>query len=300
MEGAATGVCIQWRTGITRPRCSAVMSLLFALVVSGSALAQDVTVGGTVTTAAGVPLPGVTVRVQGTDIHTVSDANGNYRITAPPGATLTFAHVGEKLLSTAVAGRTTVNATMQAIRYLEEVVVTAYTEQRRADITGRRSQRQRRVRHEANASQRAQGAGRRRAGSDSPDERLARFAEHHPNPRHQLVPEQRSSLHCRRHAGRGLLCQLPEPRGHSIDSGPEGCVGRIDLRIAGQQRRDRDRDDQERTSGTAEGHAARQNRRGHSGPWVRRHASHQLTGLLPGNEAALPQRWKGGAHRRIR
>ena len=115
---------------------AAVMSVLFALVVSGSALAQDVTVSGTVTTAAGVPLPGVTVRVQGTDIHTVSDANGNYRITAPPGATLTFAHVGEKLLTTEVAGRTTVNATMQAIRYLEEVVVSAYTEQRRADITG--------------------------------------------------------------------------------------------------------------------------------------------------------------------
>jgi TonB-dependent starch-binding outer membrane protein SusC len=115
---------------------AAVMSVLFALVVSGSALAQDVTVSGTVTTAAGVPLPGVTVRVQGTDVRTFSDANGKYRVSAPADATLTFAHVGEKLLVVPISGRTTVDATMSAVRYLEEVVVTAYTEQRRADITG--------------------------------------------------------------------------------------------------------------------------------------------------------------------
>ena len=120
----------------SRSLCAAVMSVLLALVVSGSALAQDVTVSGTVTTAAGVPLPGVTVRVQGTDVRTFSDANGKYRVSAPADATLTFAHVGEKLLAVPISGRTTVDATMTAVRYLEEVVVTAYTEQRRADITG--------------------------------------------------------------------------------------------------------------------------------------------------------------------
>lgn len=116
--------------------CAAVMSVLLALVVSGSALAQEVTVSGTVTTAAGVPLPGVTVRVQGTDVRTFSDANGKYRVSAPADATLTFAHVGEKLIAVPISGRTTVDATMTAISYLDEVVVTAYTEQRRADITG--------------------------------------------------------------------------------------------------------------------------------------------------------------------
>jgi TonB-linked SusC/RagA family outer membrane protein len=112
------------------------MSVLFALAYSGTALGQEVTVSGTVTTAAGVPLPGVTVRVQGTDARTVTDANGKYRLSVPGDATLTFAHVGEKPLAMAVSGRATVDATMSAISYLEEVVVTAYTEQRRADITG--------------------------------------------------------------------------------------------------------------------------------------------------------------------
>lgn len=112
------------------------VSFLFALIVSGTAFGQDVPVTGTVTSAAGVPLPGVTVRLEGTDTRTYTDANGNYRLTAPPNGTLTFAHVGEKPITAAINSRRTIDIQMAAISYLEEVVVTAYTEQRRADITG--------------------------------------------------------------------------------------------------------------------------------------------------------------------
>lgn len=115
---------------------SVVMGFVFALVVSGTAYGQDVPVNGTVTNAAGAPIPGVTVRVEGTDIRTSTDANGNYRIAVPANGTLTFAHVGSKPLASAVGGRRTVDVTMTNVTYLEEVVVTAYTEQRRADITG--------------------------------------------------------------------------------------------------------------------------------------------------------------------
>jgi TonB-dependent starch-binding outer membrane protein SusC len=109
---------------------------LFALAYSGTAFGQEAPVTGKVTTAAGVPLPGVTVRVQGTDVRTVTDANGNYRLVAPPDAVLAFAHVGEKPITAAVNGRKSIDVAMTAISYLEQVVVTAYTEQRRADITG--------------------------------------------------------------------------------------------------------------------------------------------------------------------
>src|SRR5450759_799514 len=112
------------------------MSLAFALAFAGTAFGQDVPVSGTVTTAAGAPLPGVTVRVQGTDLRTYTDANGVYRLTAPTDATLTFVHVGTEPFTALVAGRRTVDVTMTNVTYLEEVVVTAYTEQRRADITG--------------------------------------------------------------------------------------------------------------------------------------------------------------------
>src|SRR6476619_2860780 len=71
-------------------------TLLAALSLSGTAFAQQMPVTGTVTTAAGAPLGGVTVRVQGTDARAVTDASGNYRVTAPSDAVLIFSRVGQK------------------------------------------------------------------------------------------------------------------------------------------------------------------------------------------------------------
>jgi TonB-dependent starch-binding outer membrane protein SusC len=135
MERVLVGKHSRLNSGL-RWLCSAAISLLFTLAFAGTAFGQDVPVSGTVTNAAGAPIPGVTVRVEGTDVRTVTDANGVYRLTAPAAATLTFAHVGSKPFASAVAGRRTVDVTMTNVTYLEEVVVTAYTEQRRADITG--------------------------------------------------------------------------------------------------------------------------------------------------------------------
>jgi TonB-dependent SusC/RagA subfamily outer membrane receptor len=124
------------RNGRWRVICAAALSFALALVLSGTAFAQNVAVTGTVTSTGGTPLPGVTVRVQGTDARTITDASGRYRITAPSDAVLTFSLVGQRPVQTTVAGRPTVDVTMAQVPYLEEVVVTAYTEQRRGDITG--------------------------------------------------------------------------------------------------------------------------------------------------------------------
>lgn len=112
------------------------MSVLFTLAVSGRALSQDLSVSGTVSSTAGAPLSGVTVRVQGSDTRTVTNGSGKYFIKAPSDAVLTFSYVGQRQVQTTIAGRSTVDVTMAQIPYLEEVVVTAYTEQRRGDITG--------------------------------------------------------------------------------------------------------------------------------------------------------------------
>lgn len=124
------------RTGIVRQLCAVGMSLLFALVLSGTAFAQNLAVTGTVTSTGGSPLQGVTIRVQGTDIRAVTDGAGRYRLSAPSDAVLTFSYVGTRPVQMTVAGRSTIDVTMAQIPYLEEVVVTAYTEQRRGDITG--------------------------------------------------------------------------------------------------------------------------------------------------------------------
>jgi TonB-linked SusC/RagA family outer membrane protein len=112
------------------------LALLLALAMTGVANAQDISVTGTVTSAGGTPLSGVLVRVDGAATRTTSNTNGRYAITAPSNGTLAFSLVGQRLHTEQVGGRTRIDVTMQQISYLEEVVVTAYTEQRRGDITG--------------------------------------------------------------------------------------------------------------------------------------------------------------------
>ncbi|MEA2765944.1 MAG: hypothetical protein QOK07_2348 [Gemmatimonadaceae bacterium] len=120
----------------SRLLAAAGMGVLFTLAFSGRALSQDLAVSGTVSSTAGAPLSGVTVRVQGTDTRAITNASGKYFVKAPADAVLTFSFVGQRQVQTTIAGRTTVDVTMAQIPYLEEVVVTAYTEQRRGDITG--------------------------------------------------------------------------------------------------------------------------------------------------------------------
>src|SRR5205814_5094557 len=73
---------------------------------------------------------------QGTSLRTVTDVNGRYSLTAPSDGVLTFSLVGRRIVQQGVLGRTRVDVTMEPVAYLEEVTVTGYTEQRRADITG--------------------------------------------------------------------------------------------------------------------------------------------------------------------
>ena len=112
------------------------VGVVLALVFSATAYAQQAQISGTVTSAYGAPLRGVAVRVQGTEIRTLTDQNGRYTITAAPNAVITYSLLGQRVAQRGVGGRSTIDVTMEPIAFLEEVVVTAYTEQRRADITG--------------------------------------------------------------------------------------------------------------------------------------------------------------------
>jgi TonB-dependent starch-binding outer membrane protein SusC len=123
-----------FRNGLS-PRIAA-MSVLFALVFSGVGLSQEIAVSGTVTAPTGAPLREVLVRVQGTAIRTLTDATGRYAVTAPTDGVLNFSLLGRLARQEQIAGRTTINVVMEQVPYLEEVVVTSYVEQRRADITG--------------------------------------------------------------------------------------------------------------------------------------------------------------------
>lgn len=121
------------------PRYSAravCITTLLLLSVAGTALAQQIAVTGTVSATGGAPLSGVTVSVQGADTRSTTTANGRYFLNAPTNGVLTFVLFGQRPFQTQIAGRTRIDVTMSPISYLEEVVVTGYTEQRRGDITG--------------------------------------------------------------------------------------------------------------------------------------------------------------------
>ena len=112
------------------------IAALFALTFSGTAASQQAPVTGTVTSTNGAPLAGVRVRVQGTELRVFTNANGRFSIAAPENSVLNFTLVGQRAVDAPVSGRTVVDVRMEPVAFLEEVVVTAYTEQRRGDITG--------------------------------------------------------------------------------------------------------------------------------------------------------------------
>lgn len=114
--------------------------VFLSLLVGGTAYGQEgQDVSGRVTDAEqGGPLVGVNVRVVGTQTGTVTDADGRYELTVPSGqATLRFSFVGYETRTVEVMGRSTIDVTLEPTTLTgDEVVVTGYTEQRRADITG--------------------------------------------------------------------------------------------------------------------------------------------------------------------
>jgi hypothetical protein len=71
------------------------ISIVLCLMLSASAIAQDVKISGKVTegTANG-PLTGATIQEKGTQNGTFTDANGNYTITVKKGAILVFSFIG--------------------------------------------------------------------------------------------------------------------------------------------------------------------------------------------------------------
>ena len=102
----------------------------------------DVLVRGTVRVQfssgqAAEAMAGVTILQKGTKHGTVSDANGNFQLTVPDNAVLVFSMIGYKTQEINVAGRTTLDVTLQeSAKSLDEVVVTGYQTIDRKMFTG--------------------------------------------------------------------------------------------------------------------------------------------------------------------
>jgi hypothetical protein len=97
------------------------------LLLHTYALAQERTVSGRVTsTEDGSALPGVNVVVKGTTNGTVTDADGNYKLSVPSAqSALVFSFIGLKTSEVVVGERTVVDVSLALdVTQLSEVVVT--------------------------------------------------------------------------------------------------------------------------------------------------------------------------------
>ena len=103
--------------------------------VCSIASAQQVNVNGMVKDATGETVIGASVMVKGTKTGTVTDFDGKFHVECTPGATLVISYIGYQTQEVKAADGMNV-VLQEAANDLNEVVVTGYTTQRKADLTG--------------------------------------------------------------------------------------------------------------------------------------------------------------------
>ena len=111
------------------------LAVVFGLILSASAFAQQITVNGHVKDDFGDPVVGATVRVEGTQTMAVTDIDGNFTLQAPQGVTLTVTYIGFADAQ-AKAAPTVVITMGEDAQLLEQVVVIGYGRAKKNDLTG--------------------------------------------------------------------------------------------------------------------------------------------------------------------
>jgi TonB-linked SusC/RagA family outer membrane protein len=103
-------------------------SLFILMFFAVTAIAQDRTVTGTVTSQDDkLPIPGVSVRVKGTQNGTTTDASGKFSITAKNGSVLVFSYIGYAASESTIGASNSINISLAPdAKQLNEVVVTSF------------------------------------------------------------------------------------------------------------------------------------------------------------------------------
>ncbi len=108
----------------------------FATMTSEKALI--LTVNGKVVDEKGESLPGVSIKIKGTNSGVATNATGEFTITVPSGNTiLVYSFLGYKTLEQSVNGKTSLRIVMEPTsQLLEQVVVVGYGTVKKRDLTG--------------------------------------------------------------------------------------------------------------------------------------------------------------------
>jgi len=110
---------------------------LFITLSSWAAEGVQKTITGVVTSADdGGTLPGVTVKIKGSDQGTVTDINGQFSIEAGPTDVIVFSFIGFSDQEVTVGTQTTFNVKLAtSAQVMDEVVVVGYGTQKRSEVT---------------------------------------------------------------------------------------------------------------------------------------------------------------------
>lgn len=99
------------------------------------AMAQKTDASGTILDESGLEIIGATVMEKSTANGTVTDLNGKFRLQVSKGATLVISYIGYQTIELPASDNMSVTLRENA-NDLNEVIVTGYTTQRKADLTG--------------------------------------------------------------------------------------------------------------------------------------------------------------------
>ncbi|QKJ28960.1 TonB-dependent receptor [Mucilaginibacter mali] len=113
--------------------------LLLSFFAISSAFAQSRKITGSVTSAdEGQPLPGVSIKIVGTNQGTQSNADGNFSLNVAAGAkSLQFSYLGYSTLTVPITSANTYTVKLQTDnKALSEIVVTGYGVQQKREVTG--------------------------------------------------------------------------------------------------------------------------------------------------------------------
>ena len=110
---------------------------LFSILCFVTVCAQAQKVSGVVKDSSGEPVMGATVRVDGTNTGTVTDADGRYSIEASSGSTISISYIGFNTKQVRLSGESTVNVVLEEDNTgLDELVVVGYGVQKKKLVTG--------------------------------------------------------------------------------------------------------------------------------------------------------------------
>ena len=108
------------------------------ILVGSTAYAQERSITGTVTGEGGEPIPGVNILVKGTTQGTITDIEGQYRLSVPEAAeTMVYSFVGYQTKEVPIANQSTIDVQLMVDdTQLNEVVVTALGVERESKALG--------------------------------------------------------------------------------------------------------------------------------------------------------------------